>query len=638
MRLDDFLQITEFVVLSEAQCRSHAQEITLARLLGAKVQGLCSVPEYLVPRYFVLLPQKQLGDLPGAKSTTVRSDFLNLLRDLEREHQSVYIRSNAYNESILHRGFFRSLICQPTITELYININKLKKHPTEQYDKIARTKQNDIAYIVQPYIPWKLKGHLSNERRLSKQPNTWRLEYIPAETESHHSSWFTTNDRERQPNAINPSCVTIDQLKYALQQLAASHVHIDDQERYHFEWIWDATRFWIVQKDVDTITYSERKPSLPWHSTKTITPSTLKHFVPYQFTPSKWPKLDAFSTFQQCQLPVTDFYSLSNDKILQDVHIGNIPNSLRSDLSCLLTSPLVIRTDLTKNDKRSPEFLLPRSNVLTNLEKAETFLFSAVKQIAQAFEDEWKDMCFIAHHYIPFPCSALAYAQPSSSKILIHASWGMPDGLLYHGYDSLTVQYDPPQSHVLEYRIQYKGEYINIDSHGAWQHSSVPAPWDWQPALDTPCALSIAHCAAAISQYINSPITVMFLVQPTSESGKSDVRPWFYNEVAPDFHLSDPSKYTWLGKKFITVSNTTDLQQIINSTDRYFSNHAILLKPNQGTLRSNVFLNTLSDIAKKQSIPIYLEGSFLSHAYYILKRNNLPVHLVSNSDKLKVLH
>ena len=106
-----------------------------------------------------------------------------------------------------------------------------------------------MGVIVQHYIPARLKGHLSNERRVAEEYRDSQIEIESATgeiTESRISFRRWRTGRRADEGAL--ACVSPEELISVLRQLLA--LSAQRAKRVHFEWLWDGSFVYVVQADV----------------------------------------------------------------------------------------------------------------------------------------------------------------------------------------------------------------------------------------------------------------------------------------------------------------------------------------------------------------------------------------------------
>lgn len=620
-RMDTLLQSKHFL-LSDVVCRNKYKKATFAKSIGGKATGLCATPRHLVPPFFVISP-----DLCPYEQFSERINknkmFIDFISDIQQHSNRVYIRSSAQNEHLAERGRFRSAICEASLADIHATLQALLKHPTEAHST-PQAPESHPAYLIQPYIKWHKKGHLSNERRICKKSEQWCNEYYSKNTSKHHTEWFSI--KPHKESRLEPRCSNHTELVKALKEIAERYSNIPGK-RFHFEWVWDSNNLWIVQKDIEYYPCSGKKPSLCVGKFDFPTSIQLNVFVPFKTQKTKWPKLSALTTFHKCGAILLPFFLLFDQESIQKLYVGNSNSLLEKDLSTLTRHPLVIRADI-KGNNGNPSLLLPRSGLLCNRHDALRFLKAATQQLYLSGHKS-EDICFIAHHYIPASSSTLAYSSPTTQNILLHSAWGMPDGLLYQGYDTTLMESKGNAFKIIKQTIRFKDQYINANHLGEWTNCKVEAPWDWQSSIQESDALTVAQYTHNVTSRLRKSIVVMFLVDLPEYLGVGNVLPWFYTyspHPTNSINLQNPNR----GRKTqIHISNNHDVYKLNQLSDLSCQKYSILLKPNAKLIRSATLLEELIDIVLKKNIEVYLEGSFLSHTYYILKRKNVLVRTLN---------
>src|SRR5207302_2582166 len=88
--------------------------------------------------------------------------------------------------------------------------------------------------------------------------------------------------------------------------------------------------------------------------------------------------------------------------------------------------------------------------------------------------------------------------------------------------------------------------------------------------------------------------------------------------------------FYYAGKPF-TVSNEVDLLRLRDAMtrEREVSKVCMRLQPSPDLLRSKEFVNQVASTSNDLKIPIQLEGSILSHIYYMLAKQNVRVRCVN---------
>ncbi len=154
------------------------------------------------------------------------------------------MRSSGVSESIDARGSLESQECSPD--EIVAVINSLKQ-------KIAQSHLDydisSVHWIVQVAAHCQLKGHLSNERRLSEALRDWVAEAEATEfgpPEIHKipiRKWRDARPLEVKRLAYNLKSSYLNGLRDVAHWAHARGI------RVHFEWVWDGGCVYVVQAD-----------------------------------------------------------------------------------------------------------------------------------------------------------------------------------------------------------------------------------------------------------------------------------------------------------------------------------------------------------------------------------------------------
>jgi predicted house-cleaning noncanonical NTP pyrophosphatase (MazG superfamily) len=170
---------------------------------------------------------------------------------------------------------------------------------------------------------------------------------------------------------------------------------------------------------------------------------------------------------------------------------------------------------------------------------------------------------------------------------------------------------------------------LDVDDSGNWVESLAGSPWDWKPSLSETEILQIADGARKISDYVGKPVDVMFFVGIPPSTGHPRCLAWFMTtEKVED--VTDPKQYGRLvGRRFL-IADLPDVklaaQRLTGSAKT--TQTALVIRPVTSHLRSASFLDAVSSLAINLGIPIELEGSLLSHAYYVLSRSGARIRIV----------
>lgn len=575
---------------------------------GIKSFGLLKILEYTP--YFILISNELFKlrnkdlDLFNEKLIKVTNKVINAFGS----EQPIIIRSSGVNENINQRGLFLSEILPSSINKKNLSDSINTLYSDFEINKVSE--ESTISLIVQAYINPIAKGHLSNERRVSRNNDLWVYEIEEAKEEP-----LRNIDRLRSRRNINLEKVDmkLDKLKNIEDTLRDfSAIFIDDDKRFHFEWVYGDLTVYIVQVDEENRT-DGKVPGSRWKYNKTNVSEPLFKVLKSVFTHSSdWKKLKSVETFKKCNLPHGNIYILNDITIFEEIANDVFNSQLVDDLKSLLHNPVVIRTDCNEMDNT---FLLPRTTTLSHIDQCKDFLF---KTLLQFKEDNvpFRSVCFLLHNYISSKSCALTLARPDIPKVKIDSTWGLPDGLHCFPYDTFEVNLN---TQVVKKKLNPKYEYLDCNSEGDWIAVKSGWNWDWKASLTDEQLDSIASYSYEVAKELNKPVGIMFFVGVDESSGYPEVLPWYHTLEIPEstFEASE----IIFPKNTFTISEPEELNQL--KQKELLKDIVVKLKLKPNHIRNNKFIVEIGQFLSKKNIPLILEGSILSHVFYILKRENV---------------
>jgi hypothetical protein len=597
-------------------------------IFGVKTLGLHRLPPKWTPPYFVFPSNlrvrfyRSINGSPQELSDILTDDekeqILSAIKNLsENGKWQLILRSSANTEGIAHRGTFKSCVTKPELCDVLSGLRSI-------FSQEGVNDKTKIGVIVQKYIQsTKSIGHLSNERRLSPDHKNWLCEFETTEFD-YSPIKIQIDPKEQFLNNLKQShleCTSFDELSITFRSIAAWSLQA--KARMHFEWVWDGNILWLVQADEDT-TKVDKGPF-----SASIDVSSSSRGIQFQVLEAAtniktgiWQKVDSLKIFQECGLQTVEIWVLHDRKVLSDLQQGRISGKLASDLRKLLFAPIVIRTDISSTNTEDKLFL-PHSESISNLRDATSFLVSSYKN-QLGLKEVGSNLCYLIHSFIPASSSALCAADPQNDSILVESIWGLPDGLQYCSHDSFKF-YKRGKGEIISH-IRHKDSIFDVDTEGRWRLRKLGMPWDWRPSLEETEARIIAQGSAKISSYIAKPIHVMWLAGVDSQK-KSSCFPWhILSKSSPLTEISLRRQVDTKNLLEIVVKNELDLEKIRNRAVLKNQIMKIInLKPSERLLRSKSFLFNVSKVASELGIQVLLEGSILSHAFYILKRQGVNV-------------
>jgi predicted house-cleaning noncanonical NTP pyrophosphatase (MazG superfamily) len=581
---------------------------------GTKAVGLAKLPADWTPPFFVISTKQDVGQLDP---TLLQKAIDRLTAGAVNQ---LIARSSAPHESLEDRGCYESYGCGTTAAEVIPAVTRVRRHFQNLVQRQRASQDACLAVIVQLYISPIRFGHLSNERRVSRYVTSWHVEYQVTQSESAHVDTFSV----KSIASIDPTleCTNVDALNRSLRALAK--MFSQNAHRVHFEWVWDGQRLWIVQCDEE---HPLRGPS-PGSKWRSRGPA--QEVIPVQvLTPileakGGWPKTQAVRTFHACGLPVAPVFVLENPKILQDLSLGRVDDTLRQDLLSLLHLPILIRTDFSDR-LSSAGMLLPRTGAISNADEGTLFLTNTAMQISRQ-DISPEDYCFTLHQFIGARAGAFSYSKPTVSKVRVDSTWGGPDSLLYYPHDTFEV--DARDKKVMSKKVRCKTHYLDMDDRGTWREVQSGVPWDWKPSLTDDELVQIGDSACRVAGHMNKPIEIMYFIGVNDKTGSECCLPWFCTDKVA-FGVDHATGVRYAGRR-VTVSTVDDVKWIESdlNAQRLKRPLSMRLRPKPELLRSEEFLAEVARVAKNVDIAVELEGSILSHCYYMLRRNGVKVACV----------
>jgi predicted house-cleaning noncanonical NTP pyrophosphatase (MazG superfamily) len=604
--------------------------------VGAKAIGLSLLPQKWTPRFFVIssdffqkyeeLSKHGIVDI-SCKQVISEGEFVELndaligFGLLSTSH--VIVRSSSPTEGMESRGRFYSKKSEPNITAVLESCEDvfrrtILEHPAS--DKSA----TGLALILQQYIEPKAMGHLSNERRVARRKQDWLYEFESAEQPPVGRFAIKSHTVHAQPQEL--IAPTRKDLIRKLREVAA---YIDGQGlRLHMEWVWDGQKLWIVQGDKDL----EKMGPDPKSFLKTVNPIhssySLKCFKLWdRVSHDKWRKVKCQRDFSKAGLTCSPIWVLEDRATLENLQEGIVIPALREDLQKLLVYPIVIRTDIAKNQDGADgdeEQMLPRTDSISDAKEAEEFLMGHSRDVKLAGKGPY-EFCFILHHYIPSRSSAFCLAKPLNPRVRVDSLWGLADGLLFYPYDSFQLDTDNP-SKIIK-RLRFKDNYLATDPVGKWKPVKAGVPWDWSSSITTEELLLISRGTKKLSGCLGECVSVMWFLGIPADTGLPPVLPWWYKHLEAIPEVEPAAPYVF-GRNVVVVSNREHLAYLQARDEGDLKQLVLRLNPEPELLRDRQFLRDTAELAVKNKLPVELQGSPLQHAYYELKQFGVKVRCV----------
>lgn len=611
-----------------------------SEMIGLKALGLSCLPVAWTLPFIVVSKQlleayrsSMADDLQSLLNAWIKRISRAALSAEIKEEDLIIIRSSACEEGLDDRGKYAS--AHGSFKQTIIPLTKC-------LEKIINDKnisKDNVPLVVQKYVdPISAKGHLSNERRCSRETRDWMGEFEQISIQP--GGYFQIRLRKWRKEIVlgnkmeNPLLCNLSPHISEVLKIPATWI-TDKHMRVHFEWVWDSNKIYIVQADQE-------------QATKGVDPTILAHIktIKSEFKPQciaeinskhagKFAKIRNVFTYRKLKLPTTKIYVLEDQEMISGLAKGEFPRELKSDLKELVKSSLVIRMDTTSKDQNDTQ-LLPRTNEVRSFQQAVSWL----KEHSKLKSQVQVDVAFIFHNFIPAVSSAFAYAAPGERKVLLEVLWGVPEGLYYNAHDKYVVD---TQSSKIEkvpddtnkfnvYRTpNYKKYFITPNKDGDWTTQIVRPPHDWgEPVTDTKLIKEIAVQSRRIAEFEQKPLSIMWFVGVPKEFCSSPLLPWYheYFDASVTNRAKSHRKKTPFDKSLI-IRTSEDFNELRLETQKDKSSvRRIRIQPREDRLlREKNTLKVIGDLAKKIGAVILLEGGVLSHAYYQLMQTGATVEV-----------
>lgn len=566
---------------------------------GRKATSLLEIKDY-TPK-FILISTELYHSYLNEDENKFNHQFKKIKHYITEkfdDEASLIIRSSATRENLNKRGKYISV-------ELN-SLNDFKKsilNIFEDFDKHKEVEE-EIGLIIQKKIDFLVKGHFSNERRISKKSTSWMYEIEESKITTRlplNQNLFIKKNRKIE---IDLKCEKFDDIIGSFEGIAQKFISPD--YRIHFEWLYEEGNLFLVQYDIENKELGQ-PPTSSWN------PLTNPEKNNYDFkllnrNYSLCKKTKCLLTFQKCDLPHAKVYILNDEELFNKVLKNEKCDDLELDLKNLISYPIVIRTDVNIEGEN---FLLPRTDTIFKVEEAQTFITKTLQDFSE-HQIPLEDIFFLFHRYISSKASALSFTTNETPNVKIDSIWGLPDGLHCFPYDSYELSFYPKET--IESKISCKPYFLDCNKEGQWVKRKSGWKYDWMPSLTEIQVKEIAEMAQKISAYLKSAVAIMYFIDVDEKSGHPSVLPWYYTTDIPLSFDSKPVELIFPSNIF-TLKSKNDFPKL----KALGKNEVIVkLQLNPEIIRDRDFINSVADYLSKEKISTVLEGSLLSHLFYIL--------------------
>jgi predicted house-cleaning noncanonical NTP pyrophosphatase (MazG superfamily) len=595
--------------------------LVTADRVGLKAYGITCVPLQWVPSFYVISSDALLLSddefrpiVDGCNSAVIRGA------------DRLVIRSSGREETISERGRLLTKTCAPH--DVLPTVRALS-------EELKKNGVVGVHWIVQKYVVALRSGHLSNERRVSREQRDWLAEF---EVHGNQPGLITTmgvrfwrNDSETVGQPLQCSSAT--GITIRLRDVTQWATSLAD--RAHFEWVWSGTDLWIVQCDLA----EPKAGSDPHHLRPAEIPEvslpSLKCFRRAQEADfEKFRKLRNARLYRTLGYEMPAFYIVDDQATMAAVVSDNIPAELENDLSELTKRPLIIRTDGLTIPAGKRE-MLPRSEGLATVNEAKTWLIDKFRAEVNRLGIADTSLCLIAHHFIPSSAAAWAFAEPNKRAVRIESLWGVPEGLYWYSHDTFEVDTGdtklPADSSKfgIQKKLRYKGTFIAPDLTNRWITYQTATSYDWAPSIEKSAWIQeIALTTRRIAEAEHSPVIVMWFIDNDARATKHSVLPWYHGKAEINRPKAAPRRKLTTSSE-ATIRKRADWENLQEQVRAGKQVERITLQPSDPELiRNQDFARDLAEFAAENKIVVELAGGILSHAYYQLRRHGAEVECI----------
>jgi hypothetical protein len=399
----------------------------VANNVGCKAVGLCVLPAEWTPPYFIVSSRCFDGKIARSTLGGWISESLSII-GLSADH-AVMIRSSGTGETLRDRGSLISKSCKAS--EMFSTIDDLRA-------ATQTTAAESVHWIVQEAILPRRKGHFSNERRVSREPRDWVVEFEGStDHRAYTASLGVRTWRDGSESSTSKlQCGSETEITLRLRQVARWGMQFST--RLHYEWVWDGQCLWIVQADAEEPTKGQ-DPTILSASLPNIEVGALRVFrLATEADYTQYGKLANAALYRRLGYEMPPFFIADDITVVNELLQGIARQDLEHDLTQLIQRPLMIRTD-GSNIPEGKREMLPRSEPLTSLSEAKEWLAKHFKDEIEKLDLANGGLCLITHHFIPSVASAWARAEPESRIVRVEALWGIPEGLYWYSHDTFEV-------------------------------------------------------------------------------------------------------------------------------------------------------------------------------------------------------
>jgi predicted house-cleaning noncanonical NTP pyrophosphatase (MazG superfamily) len=589
-----------------------------AESVGRKAMGLNILPPAWRPPFAILTTEMHSAWRSAnahERDRLIAAASEAITRILERWGEAwprgVILRSSAVKETLADRGALDSSALaadfdsQKIAARLASIFNQSEQMP----------EMGGLALVLQPLAPAGRLGHLSNERRVSKTVNHWMWEWENGEPPGRFNS-----QRSKPPSVPEPLLATTSKELIAVFRSVGRWCTELQRGPTHLEYSWDYNRLWLLQLDFEDdspddgidprrlIIGADESPA------NSPLPGSAIREVDLADAPTGWNKVDKVREFLRVRAtPYPRLYLTEGDAI------GDV-SALEREVAQIATRRIVCRTDCKSSTLKSLN--LPRTDSVSPSQAA-AFMCRTLDNLVQRGARR-SEVAFILHKFIPAQSSAWALAEPGKQIVQVDSLWGVPDGLQYLAHDSF--EFDARRGDISAERLRYKSTIIQETEDGSWHELKISRRLARHRSLSAPDVREVADLTHKIAGLVGEPTLIMWFCGIPEGLGIGRNLPWFM--MKPEAGTERARPRISPQDLRVHVRNADDLTA--ENLDQH-RRSVLALEPQLEFVRNEEFLDKVIAVAQERKLPVELQGSTLSHAYYTLVRSGITVVLADES-------
>ncbi|MDN4639930.1 nucleoside triphosphate pyrophosphohydrolase [Agreia sp. PsM10] len=604
-----------------------ANEFRLAEVseAGGKGAGLLRLSPNWYPETLIVGPHAHRMYRAGDITATFASDS----EDRERlEHvlsrmtshtssKRIFVRSSAAREGVSERGKYESVTAEASAASMQESIVAMWK---------SVGLENDLGVVVQPFINVKVRGHLSNEHRVSRDTTSWVSEMFVG-NQGTTQTWRVTGAVPAGDGAL--MCPNVRSIEKVLR--GAAKLLSGLPFRHHLEWVWDGERIWVVQADRVPPT-TGNAPGDAWSARRgeSIDQTSLNVWAELSgdvlADSTGWDKAGALRKFSDSGLPVARVWILEGAQIINSLNGDEVVPGLVEDLALLASGHIVVRTDVRG---AGAQLMLPKTGTESDPVAIEAFLRQTCSSLIAAGVGP-ENIAFLAHRYLRARACAWSLAYPDQAFVEIDSMWGTPDGLAWLPHDSAWANVDTGE---VWRSIEGKTNFLDIDEHGTWTYRESPTEWIWRASMSEDQIRNVAAGASRLAKQAGAPVLTMWFIG-ILEGADAEYLPWF--QQIRDADEADVRGSISPAKDRRTVTTTEELDSVGRDAGPSFK--VLRIVPGPDLVRDKDFVTKVIEVATSRDLTVELVGSPLAHPYYLIRRAGVAVSCVSQFEQPLTIH